>query len=217
MPVEAFRVEECLSCTRDATTGAILLTIGDVLHERVEDSDVPLFQTPGFVSRPAVPDPKASGAEFVVLRSVDSDVAIAGRDLRGHAIAGTLLDGESCVYAPAGQGRILLKADGSVTMYTTSDNTESGDSVFCSISPTGIKIGGPWGVLSMDSDGVRVLSSKGSALTLATDASLAGQSASLNGAGNASVAAGVLNPAQGIAYSSAGPVNLVSLTCTVSP
>jgi hypothetical protein len=187
MPVEPFRVEECMSTTLDAKSKAILAQVGDVQHERVEDSDVPVFQTWGVMSRPAIPTSKKEGAEVVLLRSVDQDIAIAGRDLRFSELAGSLKDGETCVFASTGQARALFKADGSITLYTTSDNTSSGTSVAITIGTTGIKLIGPAGVVTIDSNGVQLgesggafLKMSGNEITLsATKITIAGGSVAL--------------------------------------
>jgi hypothetical protein len=168
MPIDEFRIEECMSSTLDDTTGAITLQVGDCLHDRSEDSDVPAFGAiGGILHRPAPAASKDAGAEVVLLRcAADTDIAIAGRDVRVKKIAGSLLEGETAVFASQGQARCIFKADGSITLYTTDDNTESGTSVAVTVGPGGVKVIHPSGVLTIDSGGVQIGESGGAFLKM---------------------------------------------------
>jgi hypothetical protein len=136
-----------------APNGAVTLVTGDVLSGNAEAVDTPKFQTPGFVSRPATPDSGKSAAEYVVLTTSDSDIAIAGRDVRGTKISGNLKDGEACAYAPGSQAKILFKANGGLALMTTADNTETGTTVSLVLDPDGMVMDAPWGRLRFDATG----------------------------------------------------------------
>ncbi len=138
------------------SNGAVTVHIGDVHGEETTDEDVPVFQSWGFVSLPAPPTPKQSGAEVVVVNTGGADHAIAGRDVRGMAIAGAMQMGESCAYASLGAARTLWKKNGSITHYTTTSNDDSGQSIFDATLTTGKKIVTPWGVLTITSDGIQM-------------------------------------------------------------
>ncbi len=214
MPAKDFHVEDVMLSTRDETTGAILLQVGDVANERIEDVNVPLFQSWGLVVRPSNPTSKTAAAEAVLARSVDSDIAIAGRDLRGAELAGALKEGEACLYAPGSQARVMLKANGGCTMYTTADNTKDGDSVYITCSPSGIKAVGPWGTIQMTSDGIQLGESGGSFIKMAKNEIVLS-------ANKISIAGGCVgigsSPTVPILGGAAGPAGVGSLTCKVSP
>ncbi len=222
MPVESFRVEEVFATERDSSSGAITAQIGDVQNGRVEDFNCPVFQQWGFVSRPLTADPKdsnkpskeLSASTAVALRSIDSDVIVAGRDLRSSEIAGQLQPGEACVYASGGQARVLLKANGSCTVYTTADNKKSGTSVAVSVSPSGIKIVGPWGAITMDVDGIQMAESGGASFIMAGGKiTLSANEISICG-GSVGIGAA---PSLPIVGGPTGMAGVGSLTCKVSP
>jgi len=155
MSTYPFEVQDVLNTSRDPKTGAVLLQIGDVVYGNKVDDDVPLWQSPGFVSVPANPTGKSS-CQVVVLKTGDTDIAIAGRDVRTAAIAGSLKPGEAAAFASVGQARTLYKADGSVTHYTTEGNVDGGTSVFLRIAPDGLTVHTPWGFLTITADGVQI-------------------------------------------------------------
>jgi hypothetical protein len=169
---------DVLNTVVDAATKTVLASLGDVLSSGSDSDKAEWWQHVGFISRPPKPKAKQAAAQVVTLRGGDRDVCIASRDLRGQALAGSLGYGETCVYAPgsdgAGQARILLKSDGSITLYTTSDGTSSGQSVAIQVSQTGIRWVTPWGAMTLDSAGFQVaLTSGGAAFKVATDGSVA--------------------------------------------
>src|SRR5206468_4135224 len=99
----------------------------------------------------------------------------------------------TCLYAPAGQARIVLKKDGSITAYTTGDNTEGGPSILLSLGPDGLKIGVPWGAITLTSDGFQLASTAGAAVVgdssgnvtiLGGQVSIAGGSVQLGASGS---------------------------------
>lgn len=165
---------DILSSIRDSVTKSLLLNLGNVIDEDPESGEAEYWQHVGFVSRPAKPK-TANGkaaAQAVVLRTGGRDAVIATRDLRGQEIAGQLAEGEVCLYAIGegdAQGRILLKADGSINLYTREGNTSTGQGmgVFITPSEDSIRIVNSRGHgVIIDAEGVKLLGGAGAALTL---------------------------------------------------
>ena len=121
---------------------------------------------PGFFARPADPDDNGCAQAFV-WKASGPDSVLGIRDVRpAQMLVGAMKPGEACVYAPSGMGRTLYKADGSVTTYTTDDNTPDGQSVGFSVGPDGIKFFGPWGAVTLDDKGFQVATKSGAFLVL---------------------------------------------------
>lgn len=165
---------DILSSIRDSVTKSVLLNLGNVIDEDPESGEAEYWQHVGFVSRPAKPK-TANGkaaAQAVVLRTGGRDAVIATRDLRGQEIAGQLAEGEVCLYAIGegeAQGRILLKADGSINLFTKQGNTSTGHGmgIFVTPSEDSIRIINSRGHgILIDGDGVKVLGGSGGALTI---------------------------------------------------
>ncbi len=132
---------DILNAIRDKATKTVLFQTGDVFTGQVESDRVESWQHVGFVSLPSKPVAKKAACQAIVWKRGDIDVCTNTRDLRGQAIAGTLTYGETCVYASgpdgAAQGRILLKANGSVNVYTTKDNADGGTGMGLFVNPDG--------------------------------------------------------------------------------
>jgi hypothetical protein len=213
---------DILNTVIDATTRTIVAQVGDVGAQKADSDAAEWWQHVGFLSRPPKPKAQQAAAQAVTFRAGDRDVCIASRDLRGQALAGSLGYGETCVYAPgsdgAGQARILLKSDGSITLYTTSDGTSSGQSVAVQVSQTGIRWVTPWGAMTLDSAGFQVaLTSGGAAFKVATDGSVAWTGTKTQAAtaqGSLGVAASAATPVVN------GPIGMTAIGSTswfVSP
>lgn len=150
--------------------GVITIQTGDVINGEVEGVDAELWQTPGIVSRPAEATAGESAAQGICIPLTDRKVCIATRDVRSAEIAGALKPGETCVYAPGAdgksQGRILLRNDGTVTTYGTSDNTPDGDGWYWQLGPEGIEAVWPFGTLKFDENGLTIKHKSGATLAL---------------------------------------------------
>lgn len=167
--------------SRRADTGAVLAQTGSASAQRVDDPDAVLWQSLGVVARPKAPGTDGRGCQAIVLRSSGRDYCIAYRDVRALSLAGALGEGDTCVYATDGQARALFKADGSITLITTADNTATGQTVLFSVGTTGIKAVTPWGVATIDENGIQ-LAAAGGASFLKLDAdgfTVSGAAASL--------------------------------------
>lgn len=174
---------DILKTVRSAATGLITAQTGDSVAKTTNGDAAEWWQHVGFVSRPAVPTAGQAACQGVAIKRGDNDAIVATRDARGTSIYGSLADGEACVYSPGAQGRVLLKANGTVNIYTTSDNTSSGQSIILTVGPTGVSIGSPWGAFIMDSGGVRMADSSGTAgISIANGAvTIIGTTIALNG------------------------------------
>lgn len=170
------RIVGVLNTIRDSVTGTVLAFLGDVVQAEAggpgaADGDrAEWWQHVGFGSRPSKPERGKASAETVVWPRSDHDVVLASRDLRGQELAGLLDDGETVVYAagPDGtaQGRVLLKKDGSVSLFTTDTNAKGGKSVYFRVAPDGFSFVAPWGTLKFDATGLHVLHKSGASFDL---------------------------------------------------
>ena len=137
--------------SRDPTTNTILLVLGDEVGETTESPDAEQWQPSGIASRPAKPTKGSPSAQALLLRGSDRDAVIGVRDVRCQSVYASLDYGETCVYAPGenatAQGRILLKKDGSVNLYTRAGNTSSGGGIVIQADA--------------ENDAIRILNSQG--------------------------------------------------------
>lgn len=152
---------DVLGSACETKTKTILIQAGDVVASEVASVDAELWQTCGVASRPANATPGQAAAQAIMMRRSDRDVCLAIRDTRANAMYGTLAPGETCIYATTGQARALLKADGSISLVTTSDNASTGTSVILKISPTALEFAAPWGGIKFDSAGFKVWTQDG--------------------------------------------------------
>lgn len=211
---------DVLGTTREPTTKTLLVQAGDVVAGEVASIDAELWQTCGVCSRPASPTAGSAAAQAILIRRSDRDVCIAIRDTRANAIYGSLEPGDSCFYATSGQARILCKADGSISIVTTSDNTASGTSVIFKISKDALEFSAPWGGIKFDATGYKVWTQQGSTSNSSFEMTAAGMCQTLANTGALRCGMVLL----GVAPSAASParygtpaVPLVSTSVMVSP
>jgi hypothetical protein len=130
---DSFQIVHVLGTELVDKTKKILTKIGSVTGEGQTDSDkVEWWQQVGFASRPAKPNKdKEEAAGALVLRIGRYEIAFASQDNRTNAIYGALADGETCMFGGGedgkSQGRVLIKKNGSVNIYTRAGNAEDGD------------------------------------------------------------------------------------------
>jgi hypothetical protein len=122
---------DVLSSKIATKTRKILFQTGSVDGQGSTETDnVELWQHIGFISRPPKVSPGKIAAQAIVIRTGSNDIAIASQDLRGLELSGDLKEGETGIYAAGetgnGQARILLKADGSIHLYTRNENAKDG-------------------------------------------------------------------------------------------
>lgn len=210
----------------DRATNTILCQIGNSASQVVDSDACELWQTPGVWSLPAAPTQGKPSCQALILKHSNRDMIFATRDLRNSAIYGNLKPGETCVGASTGQARILFKADGSVNTVTTSDNTAGGQTLLHHFGPDGLNIVTPWGGITVNSTGITLtagssaltLTAAGKAMLTGTQVAVQGSVAAISGTVGTFIGPNATpNPAQGCAYSSVGPINLISTSVFVSP
>lgn len=157
---------DILSTTLDKATGRILAYLGDVKAKRSESDAAQFMQHVGMATRPRKAEPGKSAAQCVRICRSNGDVVIASSDSRTQEMYGQLDDGESAFFASDGQARALFKKDGSVSLYTTDDNTATGKGVYLKISPTAFEFFAPWGRLVFDPTGFHAVTTSGARLDL---------------------------------------------------
>jgi hypothetical protein len=161
---------DILTTTVDPTTGKILAQLGDVHKETTDTDNAEMVQQVGIASRPSNPEAGKQAAQAVCIKTGDHDVCVGTQDLRGLGLYGNIKPGETCVYAAGAdgtaQGRIMLKGDGSITIFTTSDNTEDGNALYFRVSPTGLEFVSEFGTLKFDSTGFHINHASGARFDL---------------------------------------------------
>lgn len=120
------------------------------------------WQHVGFASRPSEVSgngTNANSAQGIVIVRTDYDLCIASRDTRFQDIYGALKPGETCLYGTgadgSAQGRILIKQNGSVNLFTKLGNTEAGNAMGIFINP--------------DDDSISILNSQGFGIIINND------------------------------------------------
>ena len=126
-----------LNSFRNTKTNTMTVSLGDDEGGITESTGAEWWQHVGFASRPSKVSQdenerkKSGGPQAVILRGSDRDCVIASRDTRCHALYGSLDYGETCVFGSGddgkAQGRMVIKKDGSVFLYTRAGNSPSGD------------------------------------------------------------------------------------------
>jgi hypothetical protein len=159
-----------LNVALSPTNGSLVAQIGDVTNEDVENYDAQWVQQSGFCSIPPNAVPNQTASEGVVLKTQYRDYVIGCRDFNTQANYGNLGPGEFCVYAAGAdgstQGKVVGKTNGSVTIYTTDDNTSTGNGVYMQISPTAWTFVAPWGSFVFDKTGVHINTVSGAGFNL---------------------------------------------------
>lgn len=113
----------------------------------------------GVAARPAKADPDGDAAPGRSAQTLSINMAgenhvIAVRDLRTNRIFGQLMEGETALYG-ASEGRVLIKADGSVNIYTTEGNEQGATGMGIFVNPDkSITLASSTGAsVQLDSDG----------------------------------------------------------------
>lgn len=159
-----------LATTVNAITGKILAQLGDV-RGATDTDGAEWWQHVGFASRPSKAEKNKSAAQVVVLKGGDRDTCIASQDMRGLELYGNLKEGETCLYGAGeygtSQGRVIIKSDGSVTLFTTDTNEAGGKTVALRVSPTGgLEFTSQWGSLTLNETGFHVKTAGGPRLDM---------------------------------------------------
>lgn len=176
--------KDILSAGVDPATNVILCQTGNAVDSTADADASELYGPPGYYGIPANPTPGKPSCQPVTLKGSDRDMIIGTRDTRDSKIYGNLKPGERCIAAgfPA-QGRILIKNNGAIVLYTTSDNTPGGTGVSLYVGPDKIQIANQYGQLTLGPDGVTLSMADGSSAVMLSEgkASLAGTQVTVNG------------------------------------
>ncbi|MBX3218982.1 MAG: hypothetical protein KF795_00605 [Labilithrix sp.] len=78
----------------------------------------------------------------------------------------TLPNGSVAMSAGQGQARVITNNDGSITLFSTDDNTANGKSVYVRVAPDAIQFVAPWGTIRWDASGFHLLHSSGASIDL---------------------------------------------------
>ncbi len=192
------------------TTGTLIAQTGNVVAGTTDDANAEWWQSVGFASRPPNPTAGKAACQGIAIRGDgDHDIVICSRDTRTNNIYGNLGPGETCVSASGVDGQaqaaVMLKGDGSVTLYTTDDNTPSGQAIFAMLHPTkGFMIVAPWGTLTFDQVGLRVKHQSGFGINGGSVGGLPGPFAALSSYLTMTAASCSLNGSQ--VYLGGGPL-----------
>jgi hypothetical protein len=170
------QLKDILGSTKGAETGTILLQTGDVGTGFTETDSVEYWQTSGIYSCPPSPTPGKSATQACVIRRGDTDICIATRDLRGQSLAGDVGPGETMIFAAgadgASQGRMLLKNDSSVNIYTKSNPGAQGMAIMLTPSSDTFSINTAAGTSIVGTPTSLTLTVGAASLTLNSDGSI---------------------------------------------
>ncbi len=183
---------DVLTTTVDKATKKITAQLGSVVGKTTDTDNAEWWQHYGIASRPPKPKAGKEAAQAVVLRMGDHDIVIASQDMRGLELYGALDHGEVCLYSAGddgnGQARVLLKKDGSVSLFTKQGNAAGGTGMLIQLDAAGNAIrllnANGHGII-VDADGIKLTAGNAAlTLTAAGDASLVGKgSTQIDGSG----------------------------------
>lgn len=162
-----------LNVTLSEQTNSITASLGDVFNSTdPEIVGAEYIQQVGLCTLPPNPIPGQRSADAIVFRADNNnrDFVIATRDVASQNNYGHLGPGESILYGAGAdgnsQGRVVIKSDGSVTMYTTDTNTEDGNGVYTQVSPTAISWVAPWGKVIFNANGFFITHASGASMKM---------------------------------------------------
>lgn len=125
-----------------------------------------LSNSHGQQSRPVDPDAEGNACQvFYWEGEGDQGYAILANDPRAQDALPQSQKGETFFHGPTG-AFLRFKADGSISLFTTDDNTTNGRSVALIVSPTGLSFQFPFGRLTFDGTGFHVLHNSGARIDL---------------------------------------------------
>lgn len=158
-------------------TKRVIARIGDAFTGVTESDNAEVWQHVGLVSRPPKPVAGKQAAQGVSIQMGDREVIIASCDTRGLDLLGNLRDGETSIYAAGGdgnsQGRILLKDDGSISIFTRDGNTADGKGIMFRVGADGsFSFVSPLGAMTLDSSGWMLTAGGKSVLKLGASGSV---------------------------------------------
>jgi hypothetical protein len=156
--------------TEQAANGVIIAQVGDVVSGDVREPQVEIWGPIGYAAMPSKADDGTAAAEAIALTGTDRNRAIAYREMRCSEIYGNLGPGEVCIFAAGedakGQAKVCLKADGSIFIATTADNTHDALGCYVKVGPTEFRIQYPFGAVVFDATGFHIVHQSGAKFSL---------------------------------------------------
>jgi|SRR5579875_846453 len=151
--------KDILASALDKATSVILCQVGNATDDTPDTDAAELWGPPGYYGIPAAPTKGKPSCQCVTLRQSDHDMILATRDTRDSSIYGALQAGERCIAGGyPNQNRVLLKNDGSITIYTAQGNAAGGASIAMQMNADGsINLASPLGAISLASDALRLM------------------------------------------------------------
>ena len=168
-------IGDILKTDVDPTTGSIVVQTGRVLSGEADRNPSELWSIPGIISRPTPVIDQKDACQHLSYDLGDNKIIFATRDVRTQLLAGSLGEGETVVHAPGldgkSQGRVLLKNDGSVNIYTTKGNAvgATGLGIFVDAANDTITISTSQGAaIQLAGRNINILTPDGSSIALGT-------------------------------------------------
>lgn len=165
-------IYDILSTQKDSKTNTITCQLGTATTGEVYSDSAEYWQPPGFASLPSpviTPNPK-DAPQAISINRVDQEIIFATRDVRTQQNYVNIKPGEVCLFGSGtdgnAQGKVMIKQDSSVTLYTTDSGNNGGNGVFFKVSPTAFQFVAPWGTLIFDATGFHVTTSSGAKFDL---------------------------------------------------
>lgn len=165
-----FRIGDDITTSEiDTKTNTITFHTGDVAS-KTPGWEAESWQHVGFASRPSSisgTGDSALAAQALVIPRSDYDIVFATRDTRFQDIYGALKPGETCLYGTGAdgtaQGRLLIKDNGSINLFTSKGNVKGGDGMGVFIDPAGsITLAAPSkAALILNDDGAKLFNAAG--------------------------------------------------------
>lgn len=132
-----FSISDVISTELQGEKKTVMAMLGDNATG-VADFAAEVWSPAGLASRPSIADPKdANGAANALSINTSGQNIILGlRDARNQELYGDLKPGDTALYG-GGQGRVLIKNNGSVNLYTTKGNGKGAAGMGIFMDPVG--------------------------------------------------------------------------------
>lgn len=150
--------------------GTITLQLGDVVTNQVWSSRAMVAAPTGYYARPSKPTVGTQAAQARLMKTGTVDIVFGSRDSRQAEAYGNLAEGEICLAAGGADGyamgKLLIKADGSLVMSTTDNNTHDGNGCYMKVGPDGWHLIFPFGQIHFIKQGLFITHESGATFKL---------------------------------------------------
>lgn len=121
----------------------------------------------GLQMRPLDPDADGTACQVYYWYEGSQGYAMLANDPRTqNDVSIQLQKGETILHSPLGSAFLRMKADGSISLFTTDDNTTNGRSVYLILGPSGLAFNFPFGQFTFNANGFHLQHSGGARLDL---------------------------------------------------